>query len=60
MKSYEFGCDLAASSEHDSSVMLIFEEAEGIDANLWDPSASFADTWVRFYAPTKAKGGLGT
>lgn len=39
---------------HDASVMLTFDEAEGVDQQFWDAGESFAHRWVCFYNPTKA------
>ena len=39
---------------HDASVMVVFDEAEGIDEQFWEAAESFAHRWICFYNPTKA------
>lgn len=40
---------------HDADVMVIFDEAEGIDKEFWEAAESFADRWVCMYNPTTGK-----
>ena len=37
---------------HDAHVLLIFDEAEGIDGTFWEAAESFANRWICFYNPT--------
>lgn len=39
---------------HDASVLLVFDEAEGIDPQFWEAAESFAHRWICFYNPTQA------
>lgn len=44
----------AFQGKHDSSVLVIFDEAEAIEHDFWEATESFAHRWVAFYNPTKA------
>ena len=39
---------------HDASVLMVYDEAEGIDKEFWEATETFADRWVCFYNPTLA------
>lgn len=39
---------------HDASVLVVFDEAEGIHPQFWEAAESFAHRWVCFYNPTMA------
>ncbi len=39
---------------HDASVLMVFDEAEGIPKEFWEATETFADRWVCFYNPTLA------
>lgn len=53
-KGYTAKNETSFHGRHEGSVLVVFDEAEGIDPEFWEAAESFADKWVCFYNPTKS------
>lgn len=45
---------------HDAFVLVIFDEAEGVDMPFWEAAETMADQWICFYNPTNTTSAAAT